>query len=112
MLNAQPTWTTRRISPKQYARQTFPGPNDMVTDYEAQLIVTLFYNGNEKFVYAHSAIMTAKQSLMNFGSVKAIHTLPASQQHARNFRVEYDCTRSALSALASLNHAQVYVSVV
>lgn len=107
--NVQPTWTVRRISPKQYAQQALGSSSDMVTDYEAQLIVTLFYNGNQNRFLAIPVVNKLKQTLTTFGYLKAFHTLPAIQNHAREFRVEFDDTRSALNALVSLDLAVVDV---
>lgn len=107
--NIQPTWTTRRLSPKQYARQAFNNPTDNVSDFQAQLIVTVFYDGN---VLAGPAIRTLKLAFEDFGYLKAIHSLPANQQRVREFRVEYEDTRSTNCALSSLKNAMIDVRVV
>ena len=102
----QPSWTVRRISPKQYAQQTTKASKataEVVTDHESELLVTVFYDGNQNRVLAGPVVHALKQTLATFGNLKAFHTLPTTQQHTRGFRVEFEDTRATKSALASLN---------
>lgn len=105
----QPSWTVRRILPKQYARRTSNVPVDTVTDHEAELVVNVFYDGNQNHVVARPVVTALKQTLATFGNLKAFHTLPPVQRHTRGFRIEFQDTRSAQNALVALNDAVIEV---
>ncbi|KAK5289501.1 hypothetical protein LTR99_001470 [Exophiala xenobiotica] len=91
-----------------------------VSDFEGQLIVTVYYNGNPNFKQLEAAPIVAeiKRLLAQCGEVKAMHTLPSTQLHCRDFRVEYfdsqavPCARDVISGTilegGAVLHAEAY----
>lgn len=62
-----------------------------VSDFEGQIILSVYYNGNPNFKQLEAAPIVAeiKRLLAQCGEVKAMHTLPSTQLHCRDFRVEF-----------------------
>lgn len=62
-----------------------------VSDFEGQIILSVYYNGNPNFEQLEAAPIVAeiKRLLAQCGEVKAMHTLPSTQLHCRDFRVEF-----------------------
>ncbi|KAK6379847.1 hypothetical protein LTS17_005921 [Exophiala oligosperma] len=62
-----------------------------VSDFEGQIILSVYYNGNPNFEQLEAAPIVAeiKRLLAKCGEVKAMHTLPSTQLHCRDFRVEF-----------------------
>ena len=108
--DVQRTWNVRRLTPTQYHQQVHPGSTDVTSNHEAELIVTVFYDGNDNYVPSYTVISALKATLATYGYIKAMHTLPTRQQHTRDFRVEFEDIRSAHNALVDLNDAVVEVN--
>ncbi|KIW16923.1 hypothetical protein PV08_04113 [Exophiala spinifera] len=62
-----------------------------ISDFEGQIILSVYYNGNPNFKQLEAAPIVAeiKRLLAQCGEVKAMHTLPSTQLHCRDFRVEF-----------------------
>jgi len=96
---------------KEFMANTGEADPTMVSDFEGQVIVTIFYDGRHH-PYGADALRLLRQTLSTFGNVKAIHSLAPMQDHLREFRVEYYDTRAAQNAVASLKGAVIGVSTI
>lgn len=63
----------------------------LVSDFEGQIIVSIYYNGNPTAPPKEAAPIVAeiKRLLTQCGDIKAMHSLPPTQLHVREFRVEF-----------------------
>jgi hypothetical protein len=118
--NAQqdhPQWRLVRLTPKAFALNNedapFAGRVNVahVSDFEAQLIVSVFFDGRDDSIKAHPTFELLRQILETFGELKAFHSMPIQQGNVREIRVEYYDTRHAEVAARSLfNQTQLGVS--
>jgi hypothetical protein len=113
--NAQqdhPQWRLVRLSPKAFAlnNEEAPYPGRVtgrvnvahVSDFEGQLIVSVFFDGRDDSIKARPTFELLKQTLSTFGELKAFHSMPLQQGNVREIRVEYYDTRHAENAARSL----------
>jgi hypothetical protein len=105
----RPEWRVLPMTPKHYASHTSHSDPANVSNYEGQILLTVFFDGHTPHKPAASVLFTLQQALFACGAVKAIHTLPTDQENVRDFRVEYNDIRSAEMALQSLNRSLVGV---
>ena len=87
----------------------------MVSDYEGQAIVSVYYNGadpdNTPQISAAPVMKELKRLLTQCGELKAFHTLPPTQNHVREFRVEFYSADAVDVALDVVNNETIiYVS--
>lgn len=78
------------LSPKTHAAEK-ERDSSLVSDFEGQAIVSVYYNGGRqgRQVEARPIISEMKRLLSQCGDVKALHALPTTQQHLREFRIEF-----------------------
>ncbi|EXJ86496.1 hypothetical protein A1O3_03447 [Capronia epimyces CBS 606.96] len=78
------------LPPKGLASDEGKDPHQ-VTDFEGQVIVTVYYNGHPAVQQkdAYAVVAEIKRLLAQCGPVKAFHTLAPTQIHVREFRVEF-----------------------
>jgi hypothetical protein len=97
-----------RLTPKAFALNNedapFAGRVNVahVSDFEAQLVVSVFFNGRDDSIKANPTFELLKQTLETFGKLKAFHSMPIQQGNVREIRVEYYDTRHAEIAARSL----------
>lgn len=87
--NMWPNCNIYQIPPKQLPKHQ--GQKHFVTDYEGQVIINVYYNGNKQAppVYAAPIIEEIKRLLARCGEVKAFRSLSPPQSHLRQFRAEF-----------------------
>lgn len=109
--NAQqdhPQWRLVRLTPKAFALNNeeapFAGRVNVarVSDFEGQLVVSVFFNGRDDSIKAQPTFELLKQTLETFGKLKAFHSMPFQQGNIREIRFEYYDTRHAEIAARSL----------
>jgi hypothetical protein len=98
-----------RLSPKAFVlndeEAPFVGRVNVahVSDFEGQLIISVFFDGRDDSIKAHATFELLKQTLSTFGELKAFHSMPLQQGNVREIRVEYYDTRHAENAARSLS---------
>lgn len=87
-----------QIPPRQFAKQQ--GLKQFVTDYEGQVVINVYYNGNKYAppVNAYPVINELKRLLGQCGEVKAFRSLDPPQSHLRQFRAEFFNADAAIVA--------------
>ena len=105
-----PQWRLVRLTPKAFVLNNEDAPFAgrvnvaQVSDFEGQLVVSVFFDGRDESIKARPTFELLKQTLRNFGELKAFHSMPLEQGNLREFRVEYYDTRHAENALRSLHN--------
>ena len=111
---SRPDWRLTRLAPKAYALKKGDGATTnavRVTDFESQVVVSVFFNQHDPNIEAASTFQLVKQALSSFGDIKAIHSLPHEQGNVRDIRVEFFDTKAAFLAVQSLREVQLGVSL-
>ncbi len=106
-----PSWQLNRLSPKSWAcygaAPTSSQTNvALVSDFEGQVILSVYFNGRDSSIKARPTVEFIKQTLAKHGHVKAFHTLAYRQNNVREIRVEYYDVLAAEKASGLLNNAQ------
>ncbi|OAG34420.1 hypothetical protein AYO21_11408 [Fonsecaea monophora] len=78
------------LKAKKYTSDNGGDPS-LVTDHEGQVIVSIYYNGHATAppVEAAPIVAEVRRLLAQCGDVKAFHTIPTTQTHVREIRVEF-----------------------
>ena len=107
-----------RLVPTQYASrrehtllpvaEQFGSP--FVSNYEGELIVSVYFNGDDDSLGAKTVFEVLQRTLSKFGEIKAFHSLPYQRTNVREIRVEYYDTRHAENAARSRNLNELDVS--
>jgi len=101
------------LSPKGLAIDQGRDPTQ-ITDFEGQVIVSAYYNGGPAAPRKEAAPIIAemKRLLTQCGDIKATHTLPPTQNHVREFRVEFFNTDAIDAAKDVVNGTIINVSYI
>ena len=105
-----PTCTVMPYTPRDVAVHRGEGDGRHVSNHDAEILVTIFYEERLGDRPAGPVISALGDVLHNFGPVKAVVTLPASQPRLREFRVEFFDNQAAGHAL-TVGQIEINVSI-
>lgn len=105
----QPTWRVGLLTAREYVQHTEPALLPQTSDFEGQLLATVFYDSRNPRLNRLSAAQTLQTLLVTFGDVKTFLPLPATQANVSDFHIEFFNTRDADNAMISLNNAPANV---
>ena len=110
LLRSQLNGNGRRLTPAQFAQHVQAQSSNPVSNHEAEVIVTVCYLSNPNPIAVFDAVSALKAFLATFGNIHALHSLPARHPSLRDFRVEFEDTRSVENALLAFDTDNIEVS--
>lgn len=106
----RPEWRVSPITVKEYVNYTEPLNASQASDYEGQLLVTVYYDGRNPSLNKCTVARSLEALFMTFGDIKEFTNLPTGQEHISEFHVEFFNTRDAENVISTLNGSSVDVS--
>ncbi|KAL4898458.1 RNA recognition motif 2-domain-containing protein [Aspergillus ambiguus] len=103
----RPEWRVFPLTAKEYAQHSDTSLLSQTSDYEGQLVVTIYYDGRNPALNQHSAARSLETIALTFGDVKEFSALPTGQENISEFLVEFFNTRDSDSFLTTLNGTAV-----
>ena len=105
----RPEWHVSPIAPKEYVQHVEPSLLSQTSDYEGQLLVTVYYDGRNLNLNQHTVARSLETLAMTFGDIKSFTPLPIGQESICEFHIEYFNTRDAENFMTTLNGTSVDV---
>nr|XP_001396540.2 meiosis protein MEI2 [Aspergillus niger CBS 513.88] len=103
----RPEWHVSTIAPKEYVKHVEPSLLPQTSNYEGQLLVTVYYDGRNPNLNQHTIARSLETLSMTFGDIKTFASLPIEQENIGEFHIEYFNTRDADNVLTTLNGTSV-----
>ncbi|GLA49141.1 hypothetical protein AnigIFM63604_004765 [Aspergillus niger] len=103
----RPEWHVSTIAPKEYVKHVEPSLLPQTSNYEGQLLVTVYYDGRNPNLNQHTIARSLETLSMTFGDIKTFTSLPIEQENIGEFHIEYFNTRDADNVLTTLNGTSV-----
>lgn len=108
----QPSWRVGLLTAREYVQHAEPSLLPQTSDFEGQLLATVFYDSRNPRLSRFSAAQALQTLVVIFGDVKTFLPLPATQANVSDFHIEFFNTRDAENAMISLNNASTNVSLI
>lgn len=105
----RPEWHISTIAPKEYVKHVEPSLLPQTSNYEGQLLVTVYYDGRNPNLNQHTIARSLETLSMTFGDIRSFTSLPTEQENIGEFHIEYFNTRDAENVLTTLNGTSVDV---
>ena len=106
----RPEWRVFPLTAKEYVQHTEPTLLSGVSDYEGQLLVTVYYDSRNPTLNQHKVTHSLETIVTTFGDIKAFTPLPTGQENISEFHLEFFNTRDAENVMTTLNGSSVEVS--
>lgn len=106
----RPEWRVSPLTIKEYVQHTEPSNASQASDYEGQLLVTVYYDGRNPSLNKCTVARSLEALFMTFGDIKEFTNLPTGQENISEFHVEFFNTRDAENVISTLNGSSVDVS--
>ncbi|OJZ86234.1 hypothetical protein ASPFODRAFT_61558 [Aspergillus luchuensis CBS 106.47] len=103
----RPEWHISTIAPKEYVKHVEPSLLPQTSNYEGQLLVTVYYDGRNPNLNQHTVARSLETLSMTFGDIRSFTSLPTEQENIGEFHIEYFNTRDAENVLTTLNGTSV-----
>ncbi|PYI10899.1 meiosis protein MEI2 [Aspergillus sclerotiicarbonarius CBS 121057] len=103
----RPEWHVSPIAPKEYVQHVEPSLLSQTSDYEGQLLVTVYYDGRNPNLNQHAVARSLETLAMTFGDIKSFTSLPIGPESICEFHIEYFNTRDAENFMTTLNGTSV-----
>ncbi|GLA58611.1 hypothetical protein AtubIFM55763_003996 [Aspergillus tubingensis] len=103
----RPEWHISTIAPKEYVKHVEPSLLPQTSNYEGQLLVTVYYDGRNPNLNQHTIARSLETLSMTFGDIRSFTSLPTEQENIGEFHIEYFNTRDAENVLTTLNGTSV-----
>ncbi|PYH28712.1 putative meiosis protein MEI2 [Aspergillus neoniger CBS 115656] len=103
----RPEWHISTIAPKEYVKHVEPSLLPQTSNYEGQLLVTVYYDGRNPNLNQHTVARSLETLSMTFGDLRSFTSLPTEQENIGEFHIEYFNTRDAENVLTTLNGTSV-----
>lgn len=99
------------LSPKSLAADEGKEAH-MTTDFEGQFMLTVYHNGHPNVPQKDAIPIVAEivRLLSKYGDIKALHSMPPTQLHVREFHVEYFNADVMATAIENISGAIVHAS--
>jgi hypothetical protein len=105
----RPEWRVYPLTVKEYVQHAEPSLLSHVSDYEGQLLVTVYYDSRNPTLNHHTVGRSLENLATTFGDIKAFTPLPTGQENISEFHLEFFNTRDAENAMITLNRSSVEV---
>ncbi|PWY64292.1 meiosis protein MEI2 [Aspergillus heteromorphus CBS 117.55] len=103
----RPEWNVSPIAPKEYVQHVEPSLLPQTSDYEGQLLVTVYYDGRNPNLNQRTVARSLETLTMTFGDIKTFTSLPTGQENIGEFHIEFFNTRDAENVMTTLNGTSV-----
>ncbi|KAE8130965.1 meiosis protein MEI2 [Aspergillus pseudotamarii] len=103
----RPEWRVFPLTAKEYVQHTEPNLLSNVSDYEGQLLVTVYYDSRNPTLNQHAITRSLETIVTTFGDIKAFNPLPTGQENISEFHLEFFNTRDAENVMTTLNGSSV-----
>ncbi|KAE8339352.1 hypothetical protein BDV24DRAFT_152897 [Aspergillus arachidicola] len=103
----RPEWRVFPLTAKEYVQHTEPTLLSDVSDYEGQLLVTVYYDSRNPTLNQHTVTRSLETIVTTFGDMKAFTPLPTGQENISEFHLEFFNTRDAENVMSTLNGSSV-----
>lgn len=107
----QPEWRVFPLTAKEYVQHSEASLVSQTSDFEGQLLVTIYYDSRNPDLDQHTAARSLESLALTFGDIKAFTAIPTGQDNMSEFHVEFFNTRDADNFLTTLNGTSIDVSV-
>ncbi|RAL07720.1 putative meiosis protein MEI2 [Aspergillus homomorphus CBS 101889] len=99
----RPEWRAFPITAKEYVRHAEPFLLSQASDYEGQLLVTVYFDGRNPDLNQHTVARSLETLAMTFGDIKSFTNVPTGQDNIGEFHIEFFNTRDAENVTTTLN---------
>ncbi|KAI9367261.1 hypothetical protein BJX61DRAFT_538208 [Aspergillus egyptiacus] len=103
----RPDWQVFPLTPKEYVQHLDPTALPRTSDYEGQLLATVYYDGRNPNLSQHTVARSLETLAMTFGDIMTFTPLLSGQQNIAEFHIEYFNTRDAENVMTTLNGTSV-----
>ncbi|KAL2816369.1 hypothetical protein BDW59DRAFT_175816 [Aspergillus cavernicola] len=103
----RPEWRVFSLSPKEYVQQLDPALLPQTSDFEGQLLATVYYDSRNPGLNQHTVTRSLETLAMTFGDIKTFTPLLSGQENIVEFHIEYFNTRDAENVMTTLNGTSV-----
>lgn len=106
----RPEWRVFPLTAKEYVQHLEPSLLVQTSDYEGQLLITVYYDSRNPNLNQQSVARSLETLTETFGDIKFFHLLPNGQENIGQFHLEFFNTRDAENVMTTLNKTSVDVS--
>ncbi|KAF7587461.1 hypothetical protein BBP40_007206 [Aspergillus hancockii] len=99
----RPEWRVFPLTVKEYVQHVEPSLLSHVSDYEGQLLVTVYYDSRNPTLNQHTVGRSLENLVSTFGDIKAFTPLRSGQENISEFHLEFFNTRDAENVMTTLN---------
>ncbi|RDW59276.1 putative meiosis protein MEI2 [Aspergillus mulundensis] len=103
----RPEWRVVSLTPKEYVQHLDPALLPQTSDYEGQLIATVYYDSRNPGLNQHTVARSLETLAMTFGDIQSFTPLLSGQENIAEFHIEYFNTRDAENVMTTLNGTSV-----
>ncbi|KAL4782741.1 RNA recognition motif 2-domain-containing protein [Aspergillus varians] len=103
----QSDWRVFSLTPKEYVQHLDPVLLPQTSDYEGQLLATVYYDSRNPSLNQHTVARSLETLAMTFGDIKTFTSLLSGQENISEFHIEYFNTRDAENVMTTLNGTSV-----
>lgn len=106
----RPEWRVFPLTPKEYVQHLDPALHSRTSDYEGQLLATVYYDSRNPRLNQRAVARSLETLAMTFGDIKTFTASPSGQENIAEFHIEYFNIRDAENVMTTLNGTSVDVS--
>ncbi|KAL3469388.1 meiosis protein MEI2 [Aspergillus californicus] len=103
----RPEWRVLSLTPREYVQHLDPALLPQTSDYEGQLLATVYYDSRNPGLSQHTVARSLETLAMTFGDIKTFTPLLSGQENIAEFHIEYLNTRDAENVMTTLNGTSV-----
>ncbi|EAW08594.1 putative meiosis protein MEI2 [Aspergillus clavatus NRRL 1] len=103
----RPDWHMFPLSTKEYVQHSEPSLLSQASDYEGQLLVSVYYDSRNPTFNPHAIANSLQALATTFGDVKSFKPLLKGQENVSEFHLEFFNSRDAENAMVTLNGTTV-----
>ncbi|KAL2862970.1 putative meiosis protein MEI2 [Aspergillus lucknowensis] len=103
----RPEWWVFPLTPKEYVQHLDPALLAQTSDYEGQLLATVYYDSRNPSLNQHTVGRSLETLAMTFGDIRAFTPQLSDQENVAEFHIEYFNTRDADNVMTTLNGTSV-----
>ncbi|KAL3448637.1 hypothetical protein BJX65DRAFT_295126 [Aspergillus insuetus] len=103
----RPEWRVSPLCPREYVQQLDPALLPQTSNYEGQLLATVYYDSRNPGLNQHTVARSLETLAMTFGDIKTFTPLLSGQKNVAEFHIEYFNTRDAENVMTTLNGTSV-----
>ncbi|KAL4899276.1 hypothetical protein BDW74DRAFT_171645 [Aspergillus multicolor] len=103
----RPEWRVVPLTSKEYVQHLDPALLPQTSDYEGQLLATVYYDSRNPGLNQHTVARSLETLAMTFGDIQSFTPLLSGQENIAEFHIEYFNIRDAENVMTTLNGTSV-----